>query len=101
MISGYATPQGTQSYKERFENFPAGHFRLSQQLWFSSIGIGSYLGNSDDATDHLYEETLKEALRTGINVVDTAINYRSQRSERCFGRALAEIIKSGEIKREE
>lgn len=101
MIKGHATSAGTQAYQKRFEQGRPGYFRLQRDLWFSSIGLGSYLGDSDDATDRLYEETVKEALRSGINVLDTAVNYRSQRSERAFGRAIAEMVAAGEIKRDE
>ncbi len=101
MISGSATPQGTHAYKERFKNLADGHFRQRNGLWFSSIGIGSYLGDPDDATDQMYEEALKEAVKSGINVVDSAVNYRCQQSERAFGRALKNLIEAGEIKREE
>lgn len=102
MIKGLATPEGTSAYKANFEkNFAPGHFRQKQGLWFSSIGIGSYLGEPDQETDQLYEETLKEALLSGINVVDTAVNYRAQRSERSFGKALTELIETGKIRREE
>ena len=37
----------------------------------------------------------------GINVLDTAINYRHQRSERNIGAALRQVIDSGEAKRQE
>lgn len=101
-IKGFATPEGTSAYQDRFsKGFAPGHFRQREGLWFSSIGIGSYLGNIDDATDHLYEEALREALLSGINVVDSAINYRHQRSERSFGRALRRLIQENKIKREE
>lgn len=101
MMTGRATLQGTQNFKNKFPQLNPGHFRLRQDLWFSSIGIGSYLGEPDDDTDIQYEESLKEALRSGINVVDTAINYRSQHSERAFGRALKSLISEGAVKREE
>ncbi len=101
MIHGFATPQGTQSFKNKFASLEPGHFRLQQGLWFSSLGIGSYLGDADDMTDRLYEEALKEAFAAGINVVDSAVNYRCQRSERAFGRALRELVTAGRIKREE
>lgn len=101
MISGRATLQGTLHFKNKFPGLNSEHFRLRRELWFSSIGIGSYLGESDDATDVQYEESLKEALRSGVNVVDSAINYRSQHSERAFGRALKSLISEGSVKREE
>jgi len=100
-IKGFATPQGTAAYKNRFARLAPGHFREAQGLWFSSIGIGSYLGEPDEETDRLYGEALKEALQSGVNVVDSAVNYRCQRSERSFGKAFRELIEAGEISREE
>ncbi len=101
MIKGRATLEGTAQYKARFPAFHPDHFRLKENLWFSSLGIGSYLGDPDSRTDSLYEEALREAVLSGINVVDSAINYRAQRSERCFGKALRELIQEGKISRSE
>ena len=101
-IAGFATLSGTEKFKTRFkENLAAGHFRKAQDLWFSSIGIGNYLGEPDEKTDLLYKEALKEAVRSGINVIDSAINYRCQRSERNFGEAIRELVEAGEADREE
>lgn len=101
-IKGFATSEGTAAYQARFsEKFAEGSFREREGLWFSSIGIGSYLGEPDEATDLFYEEALEEAVLAGINVIDSAINYRSQRSERSFGRALRKLFDGGKIKREE
>ena len=92
MLPGFATPEGTARYRDRFSKFP-GHFRRAEhvpgagQLWLSSIGLGTYLGEPDDATDRAYTEAVSTALRSGINVLDTAINYRHQRSERNIGAA--------------
>ncbi len=61
----------------------------------SSLGIGTYLGESDEATDELYLRALVEAVLAGANVIDTAINYRCQRSERTIGRALVELEAKG------
>jgi len=41
------------------------------------------------------------ALRSGINVLDTAINYRHQRSERNIGTALNHLIESRDLSRNE
>lgn len=100
-IKGFATAEGTNTYKNRFSSLAAGHFREAQGLWFSSIGIGSYLGEPDEETDRLYAEALREALRSGVNVIDSAINYRCQQSERSFGKTLHEMMTQGEIRREE
>lgn len=102
--AGFASPEGTERYKERIlfqKQFHPGHFRKSQGLWFSSLGIGSYLGEPDDATDALYAEALEEAVSSGINVIDSAVNYRCQRSERVFGKALKASIEAGKISRDE
>ena len=63
--------------------------RRAQNYLVSSLGIGTYLGAMDDATDALYEEAIVTALNGGINFIDTSLNYRNQRSERATGRALA------------
>jgi len=55
----------------------------------SSVGVGTYLGNADDETDAAYVDALAAAFENGCNVIDTAINYRHQRSERAVGDALA------------
>ena len=71
------------------------------ELWLSSIGLGTYLGEPDDAADADYIESIVLAVRSGINVLDTAINYRHQRSERNIGAALKQLAGAGEVKRDE
>lgn len=108
MIQGNATPAGTARYRDRFPQLKTvGHFRQSahtphvNELWLSSIGIGTYLGETDDAADRGYTEAITHAVRSGINVLDTAINYRNQRSERNLGTALRNLIDAGEAARDE
>lgn len=102
MISGFATPEGTQRFKNRFlTKIDPSFFRHKNHLWFSSIGMGSYLGEPDEETDRLYEAALKEAVLSGVNVIDSAINYRAQRSERAFGKAITELILENKIQRDE
>jgi aryl-alcohol dehydrogenase-like predicted oxidoreductase len=108
MLPGHATAEGTARYRDRFVTLhDAGHFRRPQHvpganhLWLSSIGLGTYLGEPDDAADREYTEAIATALISGINVLDTAINYRHQRSERNIGAALRQRIESGEVKRDE
>lgn len=67
----------------------------------SSLGIGTYLGPADDATDASYQAAVGRALERGINVIDTASNYRHQRSERAVGRALAGALGDGDRSRAE
>src|SRR5574341_2426248 len=82
-FSGSATPQGTERYRRRFGGkIPPAHFHQAQGLWMFSIGIGTYLGDYDDATDQQYRQAIVQAVEAGCNVSDSAINYRLQRSER-------------------
>lgn len=91
-LAGYATKDGTDRYRKRFEGqIPAGHFRSAHDLWASSIGIGTYLGNYDAATDELYRQAAVRAVELGCNVIDSAANYRFQRSERSVGAALKDL----------
>ncbi|HSP64396.1 MAG TPA: aldo/keto reductase [Pyrinomonadaceae bacterium] len=95
-LEGWATLEGTARYRERFrEVAAAGHFRKSQDLWFSSIGVGTYLGDADDETDARYAESVVRAVELGTNVIDTAANYRFQRSERAIATALRELTGRG------
>ncbi len=101
-ISGFATLTGTGRYRARFqETSAASHFRNEQNLWLSSIGVGTYLGNADDATDANYTEAILRAIELGANVIDTAANYRFQRSERAIGKALAALTTTHGFTRDE
>ena len=63
--------------------------------------MGTYLGDCTDAEDAAYAQTVRAAIARGINVLDTAINYRCQRSERAVGHAVVEAIAAGEVRRDE
>ncbi len=91
-----ATTEGTARYAKRFAGSAAsGHFRAAQTWTVSSVGIGTYLGQPDDKTDGGYAASIIAAAENGINVIDTAINYRFQRSERSVGSALKELAQKG------
>jgi aryl-alcohol dehydrogenase-like predicted oxidoreductase/catechol 2,3-dioxygenase-like lactoylglutathione lyase family enzyme len=100
MLKHEATAEGTASYAGRFTELRR-NFRETLGLAISSIGLGTYLGESDDATDAAYEDAIRTALGSGINLLDTAVNYRFQRSERAIGRVIAEMVGAGKIRREE
>lgn len=63
--------------------------------------MGTYLGDCSDDDDRRYATTMRAALERGVNLLDTAINYRCQRSERVVGRALARAIRGGVASRDE
>lgn len=92
-LRGRATPQGTLRYAARFQGrAAAGYFReAAGGLHVSSIGIGTYLGEPDAETDKAYTEAVIAAVEGGINLIDSAINYRFQRSERSVGAALKSL----------
>jgi aryl-alcohol dehydrogenase-like predicted oxidoreductase len=93
----HATPEGTAAFAPESTPWVADPPRGFDGLTLSSVGMGTYLGPSDTVTDRIYEAAIARALDLGCNVIDTAINYRCQRSERAIGRALAE----GKVPREQ
>jgi len=98
MIPGFATSTGTKTFSEKFltENYNS-----FQNLHLSNIGIGTYLGEPDSQTDTIVKDAVKKSIMSGVNVIDTAINYRAQKSERSIGTALSELINENSIKRDE
>ena len=100
-LPGSATPQGTSAYCQHFANTLPAHFReAADALRLSSIGLGTYLGEPDAHTDALYAAAIVRAFECGCNVLDTAINYRHQRSERVIGQVLTALAREGLVKRE-
>jgi aryl-alcohol dehydrogenase-like predicted oxidoreductase len=98
-----ATVDGTRRYAARFDSGLAADFfrALPLRRTASSLGIGTYLGDTTDAEDARYTATVRRAIHSGVNVIDTAINYRCQRSERAIGVALQQVLASGEARRDE
>jgi aryl-alcohol dehydrogenase-like predicted oxidoreductase len=103
-IAGHATADGTRRFADR-QVADAGRseasFRSLDGLTVSTIGVGTYLGDPDDVTDVLYTEAIVEAIGLGINHIDSAINYRFQRSERAIGEALRRVFAAGVVDRSE
>ena len=101
----FATKEGTKRYSERILT-ANNHFRVTSKetgsLTLSSLGMGTYLGEMDDNTDKLVEQAVVQSIESGgINVIDTAINYRYQKSERSIKRALFYLIKKRGYNRNE
>lgn len=103
IVDGQATRAGTARYRDRFSaEFVADHFRDASFVgYMSSIGIGTYLGDTTDEDDASYTTAIQHAVGSGINVIDTALNYRAQRSERSVGTAIRRAIEAGVIQRDE
>ncbi len=95
-MTASATHDGTAKFAKKFAVQAAdGHFRDAHGLVLSSLGIGTYLGQPDDKTDQSYAASVAAAVESGINVIDAAINYRFQRSERSIGAAIKYLAKQG------
>ena len=84
-----ATREALWGYRNRFgDAFGRTYFRRFGPGVVSSVGIGTYLGEPTPAVDDASRESIGIALRSGINHVDTAANYRCGRAERVVGEAL-------------
>ena len=103
LIEGRATLEGTKRFRKRFAKVYDDHFyrELGDGPLVSSLGLGTYLGECDDDEDTRYTTAAGAALEKGINLFDTAINYRCQRSERAIGAAIRNAIAMRAVKREE
>lgn len=88
MLAGRATPEATAAFADA-SPADARNYASARGLTLSNVGIGTYLGEADGPTDLAVEAAVRASVAAGVNVVDTAINYRAQRAERSVGRALA------------
>jgi hypothetical protein len=76
-----------------------GYVRFGQSgLTTSRLGFGTY---RVDTREPEHREALKKAIREGVNLIDTSTNYMDGDSERLVGSVLRELIKGGELTREE
>jgi len=101
-LPGRATASGTGAFAKRFSSaFATDFYREAAGLTVSSIGMGTYLGECDDEEDARYTRIIEEGIARGLNLIDTAINYRCQRSERAAGRALRNAVASGHVSRDQ
>tara|TARA_Y100000590_G_C15718229_1_gene1012636 strand:+ start:1522 stop:2781 length:1260 start_codon:yes stop_codon:yes gene_type:complete len=103
LIKGNATISGTKKFLDKFKNSSSFDFysKTYDDLSLSSIGIGMYKGENNDEGDVEWKKSLEFAISNGINVFDTAIRYRNQRSEKILGEVLTSLIKQKKISRAE
>ncbi len=81
LCAGRATPAGTERFAARFPARP-GHFRRPDRLTLSSLGLGMRSGEPFGADGLLYREAIPRLLHGGVNLFDTALSERMQKSER-------------------
>ena len=92
-----ATAQNTKNAAARFPNLPFNTLG-NTDLLVSATGFGSY--RVDVAIDQ-HHQALKQALLSGINLIDTSANYADGASEQLIGSVLAECIAKHQLQREE
>ena len=103
-LQGSATIQGTAGYAGRKIGSISPALAQGFTTWGktgltgSRLGFGTYRVATQEAE---HREALTTALRAGCNVIDTSSNYMDGDSERLAGSVLAELVKSGDIAREE
>ncbi|HEX6378519.1 MAG TPA: aldo/keto reductase, partial [Nitrososphaeraceae archaeon] len=105
LLRGHVTPAGTKKYVDsavKDKGKPASHFRVFDELYLSSLGIGTYLGELTQQDDRLMEDAVYNSIKSGsVNVVDTAINYRAMKSEKSIGRALLRLVRDKIVSRDQ
>jgi aryl-alcohol dehydrogenase-like predicted oxidoreductase len=101
LCTGLATASATQpaalsgTFKSRRKRlYPGGP-------WVSPLGFGTYrVGFSPQLGAPEGEKALLEALKRGVNLIDTSSNYGNGQSELLIGKVLRECFDSGTLKRE-
>jgi aryl-alcohol dehydrogenase-like predicted oxidoreductase len=98
-----ASKEGTFSYLKQFPKYSRDFYRFDGEVFVSSLGLGTFRKEPYREENYVlnYKDAVKTAVLNGINLIDTAINYRYQISEREIGEALAELFAEGKASREQ
>lgn len=96
----FATSEDTLNFAKKFSNYKD-FYTKHNGLIFSKLGLGTFNKEPYKEENYVfhYIEGVKQAIRSGINLIDTASNYRYGQSEKEIGEALVEL--GDEVKREE
>lgn len=97
-----ATTEATYDFAKRFSNYKDFYIK-SNDLIFSKLGLGTFNKEPYKEENYVfhYIEGVKEAVKNGINLIDTASNYRYGQSEKEISEALKELYAENAVKREE
>ncbi len=97
-----ATREGTFAYVKKFGSYSKDFYRFDGTYFVSSLGLGTFKSEpyKEDRYVINFAEAIKKAVRQGVNLIDTAINYRYQMSEREIKEALDELLDSGDVTRD-
>ena len=97
MITGHATPTGTSDLAQRRGRLffgPLGRTGLQA----SQAGFGGY---RISAAVPAHAAALRQALVSGVNLIDTSANYADGGSEELIGTVIGQLVDSGRLRREE
>lgn len=105
-LAGSATSAGTKAYVERIcaekrnpQLAMTGYVPFGNTgLTTSKLGFGGYRIGLEDPE---HREAIVRSLLNGCNLIDTSTNYTDGDSERLIGLVLADLIKKGQLRREE
>lgn len=103
LIAGHASAAATRDYVASFgKDCATGHYSdfLNLHLQLSSLGLGTFPGAADPATDEAYANIIERGVLNGINVIDTAAHYRYCRSPSAVGEGLRRALAKG-VRREQ
>lgn len=109
LLPGRATREGTRRYKDRlarkFEDdgrsLAPDFFARPDDLWLSSIALGTLRGEPGGVDDLLYRSVTGDLLEGGCNTFVTALSDRMQTSERAIGHALRRAFREERVARDE
>jgi aryl-alcohol dehydrogenase-like predicted oxidoreductase len=99
--NGSSVPQ-FQHFKPIYNTQKAlGYFgkERNSDIQISNLGIGSYLGDPTIEDDVKLFRAVEAAVNGGINLIDTAANYRYGKSERVIGAALQHLANTQGLSR--
>lgn len=97
-----ATKESTLNLAKKFSAYKDFYIQHND-LIFSKLGLGTFNKEPYKEENYLfhYIEGVKEAVKSGINLIDTASNYRYGQSEKEIGTALKELFEENITSREE
>ncbi|WP_419770997.1 MAG: aldo/keto reductase [Candidatus Marinarcus sp.] len=97
-----ATTEATYNFAKKFSTYKDFYIKHND-LVFSKLGLGTFNKEPYKEENYVfhYIEGVKQAVKSGINLIDTASNYRYGQSEKEIGIALKELLDEKAVTREE
>mgnify|MGYP001805822499 CR=1 FL=1 len=96
MIKGFATENATRMFAQKYGDFIYGTLGKTKLL-VTEAGFGCYRVDIKSAEN---KQSLKKALSSGINLVDTSSTYTNGNSELLVGEVLKELVDAKKLSRD-